>query len=303
MGIKTVPHPSYCRDLAPCDFCLFPKLRGCHYETIRGDERGCDEGHWDAHTRGLPWSLPEVVETVEQVHCSGRRLLRRGLEFHMCTINKSAHTKRSGNLFNDPRMCCNFMLFDSTGISSAVTKVWAKLRQFLYQLDPDILKLASKFERNILKSPQKNGSVVFNQNCLKNNLQPILNMIVDVANSTWNHLIVCTQMNSGLSIYNVAYTLLITHTNTHTHIYIYIYSTMWVGCQSRWFLCLFWRETRQRILGPEISPYPEVVRGREWALTTRPGRGQLAAGQQRSELQRVGVEPRTGAVNTGLQRQ
>ena len=34
MGIKTVPHPSYSRDLAPCDFCLFPKLRGCRYETI-----------------------------------------------------------------------------------------------------------------------------------------------------------------------------------------------------------------------------------------------------------------------------
>ena len=34
MGIKTVPHRPYSPDLAPCDFCLFPKLRGCHYETI-----------------------------------------------------------------------------------------------------------------------------------------------------------------------------------------------------------------------------------------------------------------------------
>ena len=34
MGIKTVPHPPYSPDLAPCDFCLFPKLRGCRYETI-----------------------------------------------------------------------------------------------------------------------------------------------------------------------------------------------------------------------------------------------------------------------------
>ena len=34
MGIKTVPHPSYSPDLAPCDFWLFPKLRGCRYETI-----------------------------------------------------------------------------------------------------------------------------------------------------------------------------------------------------------------------------------------------------------------------------
>ena len=34
MGIKTVPPHHYSPDLAPCDFCLFPKLRGCHYETI-----------------------------------------------------------------------------------------------------------------------------------------------------------------------------------------------------------------------------------------------------------------------------
>ena len=34
MGIKTVPHRPYSPDLAPCDFCLFPKLRGCRYETI-----------------------------------------------------------------------------------------------------------------------------------------------------------------------------------------------------------------------------------------------------------------------------
>ena len=37
MGIKTVPQPLYSPDLAPCDFCLFPKLkeklRGCRYET------------------------------------------------------------------------------------------------------------------------------------------------------------------------------------------------------------------------------------------------------------------------------
>ena len=38
MGIKTVPHPPYSPDLAPCDFWLFPKLkeklRGSCYETI-----------------------------------------------------------------------------------------------------------------------------------------------------------------------------------------------------------------------------------------------------------------------------
>ena len=34
MGIKTVPQPPYSPDLAPCDFWLFPKLRGYRYETI-----------------------------------------------------------------------------------------------------------------------------------------------------------------------------------------------------------------------------------------------------------------------------
>ena len=34
MGIKTVPQPPYSPDFAPCDFWLFPKLRGCRYETI-----------------------------------------------------------------------------------------------------------------------------------------------------------------------------------------------------------------------------------------------------------------------------
>ena len=34
MGIKTVPYRPYSQDLAPCDFWLFPKLRGCRYGTI-----------------------------------------------------------------------------------------------------------------------------------------------------------------------------------------------------------------------------------------------------------------------------
>ena len=33
-GLKKVSHPPYSPDLAPCNFCLFPKLRCCRYETI-----------------------------------------------------------------------------------------------------------------------------------------------------------------------------------------------------------------------------------------------------------------------------
>ena len=54
--------------------------------------------HWHNDTRRLPWGPPKVVAKVQQVHCSRRRLLCRGLEFHVCTINKSAHTKKVWNL-------------------------------------------------------------------------------------------------------------------------------------------------------------------------------------------------------------
>ena len=39
------------------------------------------------------------------MHCSRGRLLRRGLEFHVCTVNKSPRTKKkSGNLSYAPRI-------------------------------------------------------------------------------------------------------------------------------------------------------------------------------------------------------
>ena len=58
----------------------------------------------NAHTRGLLLDLPEVVGTEQPVHYSRGRLFGSGLEFFVCTVNKSAHTKKSGKLFNDPRI-------------------------------------------------------------------------------------------------------------------------------------------------------------------------------------------------------
>ena len=88
MSIKTAPHPPCSPDLAPCDFWLFPMLRGCCYETIEEMKEAVTEVI-DMIT--LPWGLPEVIGMV-QVHCSRRRLLRMRLEFHVCTINKSVYT-------------------------------------------------------------------------------------------------------------------------------------------------------------------------------------------------------------------
>ena len=63
MGIKTVRHPHYSPDLAFCDFCLFPKLRGCRYETIEE----------------LKEAVTKVIDTLtqEDFHGAFRKLLER----------------------------------------------------------------------------------------------------------------------------------------------------------------------------------------------------------------------------------
>ena len=85
MGIKTVPQPPYRPDLSPCDFWLFPKLRGWRYETIEETKVIDTLTQEDFHM-----AFQKLLERYN----SRRRWLRKGIWFHVCTINKSAHTKK-----------------------------------------------------------------------------------------------------------------------------------------------------------------------------------------------------------------
>ena len=80
--------------LHPRDFWLFPKLRGCRYETIEEMKEAITKVIDTLTQKEISLGLLEVIGTVEQVHCSRRRLLWRGREFHVCTISKSAQTKK-----------------------------------------------------------------------------------------------------------------------------------------------------------------------------------------------------------------
>ena len=113
MDIKTVSHRPYTPDLAPCDFCLFPKLRGCRYETIEE----------------MKEAVTKVIDTLAQEDFLGafQKLLKRykcftaggdyflgDLSF-MCVLSiKVPVRKKSGNLFNDPRMSCKHKKTDTT---------------------------------------------------------------------------------------------------------------------------------------------------------------------------------------------
>ena len=63
MSIKTLPQPPYSPDLAPWDFCLFPKLTGCRYETIEEKKE----------------SVTKFIDTLtqEDVHWAFQKLLER----------------------------------------------------------------------------------------------------------------------------------------------------------------------------------------------------------------------------------
>ena len=93
MGIKTLPQPPYSPDLTPCDFWLFPKLSGCSYETNEEMKETVTKVIDMFTQEDFHWVFQKLLERV-QVHCSRRRLLRRGQEFHVCTINKRDHTKK-----------------------------------------------------------------------------------------------------------------------------------------------------------------------------------------------------------------
>ena len=67
MGIKTVPQPLYSPDLAPRDFRLLSKLRGCRYETIEE----------------MKEAVTKVIDTLteEDLHGAFQKLLERYNKF------------------------------------------------------------------------------------------------------------------------------------------------------------------------------------------------------------------------------
>ena len=76
-------------------------------------------------------------------------------------------------------------------------------------------------------------------------------------------------------------------------------STIWVARADDSFVC-FGAKADKRFFGPEISPYPEVVRGHEKrAEWKKELRGSWRRDSREASQQRVGVEPRTDAVDSG----
>ena len=76
MGIKTVPRPTYSPDLAPCDFWLFPKLRGCRYET----------------NEEMKEAVKKVIDTIIQEEFHGA--LKKLLEWYKSALHPEEITSK-----------------------------------------------------------------------------------------------------------------------------------------------------------------------------------------------------------------
>ena len=73
---------------------LFPKLRGCRYETIEEMKEAVTKVSDTLTQEDFDGAFQKSWERYNKCIATGGRLLRRGLESHVCTINKSAHTKK-----------------------------------------------------------------------------------------------------------------------------------------------------------------------------------------------------------------
>ena len=94
MGIETVSHPSYCPDLAPYDFWLFPRLTGCRYETIEKMKEAVTKVIDTLTQEDFYWAFQKLSERYKKCIAAGGDYFEVNyVEFHVCTINKSAHAK------------------------------------------------------------------------------------------------------------------------------------------------------------------------------------------------------------------
>ena len=92
MGIKTVPQTPYSRDLAPCDFWLFPKL--CCYETIEEMKESVTKVIDTLTQEDFHGAFQKLLERYNTCIAAGGDYFEWRLEFHESTINKSVHTKK-----------------------------------------------------------------------------------------------------------------------------------------------------------------------------------------------------------------
>ena len=102
MDIKTVP---YSPELAPCDICLFPMLRGCRYETIEEMKEAGTKVIDTLTQEDFHGAFQILLERYNKCIAAGGDYFEGEYSF-MCVLSiKVPIRKKSGNLSYAPRIC------------------------------------------------------------------------------------------------------------------------------------------------------------------------------------------------------
>ena len=88
MGIKTVHQPPYSPDLAPCDFWLFPKLRGYRYETIEEIEEAAAKVIDMLTQEDFHGAFQKLLELYTKCIAAGGDYFEGDLSFHTTKVWK-----------------------------------------------------------------------------------------------------------------------------------------------------------------------------------------------------------------------
>ena len=100
MCIKTVPHPPYSPNLAPCDFWLFP----CRYETIEEMKEAVTKVINTLTQEDFHRAFQNLLERYNKCTAAGGDYLEGDKSF-MCIVSiKVPIRKESGNLSYAPRI-------------------------------------------------------------------------------------------------------------------------------------------------------------------------------------------------------
>ena len=102
MGIKTVPNPPFSEELAPCDFWLFPKLKGCRYETIEEMKEAVTKVIYTHTQEDVHGAFQKLLERYNKYIAAGGDYLEDDESFTCVLSIKVPMRKKSGNVFNDP---------------------------------------------------------------------------------------------------------------------------------------------------------------------------------------------------------
>ena len=71
MSINTVPQPPYSPNLTPCDFWLFPKLRGCRYETIEEMKEAVTKVNYTLTQKDFDGAFQKLLERYNKCIAAG----------------------------------------------------------------------------------------------------------------------------------------------------------------------------------------------------------------------------------------